>query len=264
MEQIRPATAADAPAIAALYRSLSPESSLMRFSGRLPEGAADEVAALGPGSLALLAEEDGRLVGEARYCVSAGVPELAMTIADGHQGHGLGRRLLDALREAAQAHGFDRMTAVVRTDNPRMIRLLQRVGCVIVEPVRDAVVVFEIGTDELMPSWPAGSRPRVLVESGSLFDDAATEELRAAGYDVRRCLVGRGGRSCPLVRLGRCRLAEEADVVACLVPTGEGPQIAARHAAAQHLAAGSMPEWRHAVPGLVEAARRAEDRPLRS
>ncbi|MGN6132180.1 MAG: GNAT family N-acetyltransferase [Nocardioidaceae bacterium] len=255
MEQIRPASAADVPAIAALYRSLSHESAQLRFSGMLPEGAADEIAALGPGTLALLAEEGGRLVGEGRYCVTAGVPELALTIRDDHQGHGLGRRLLDALREAAREHGFDRMTAVVRTDNPRMIRLLQRVGCVIVEPVRDAVVVFEVGTDELMPSWPAGSRPRVLVESGSLFDDAATEALRAAGYDVRRCLVGRAGRSCPLVRLGRCRLAEEADVVACLAPAGEGPEIAARHAAARHLTAASMPEWRRAVPGLVEAAR---------
>lgn len=264
MEQIRPATAADAPAIAALYRSLSPESALMRFSGTLPEGAADRIAALGPGSLALLALEGDRLVGEARYCVTAGAPELALTIAEDHQGHGLGRRLLDALRAAAQDHGFDRMTAVVRTDNPRMIRLLQQVGCVIVEPVRDAVVVFEVGTDELMPSWPAGSRPRVLVESGSLFDDAATAQLREAGYDVRRCLVGRGRRSCPLVRLGRCRLAEEADVVACLVPAGEGPEIAARHASAQHLSAASMPEWRRAVPELVEAARLLQERPLRS
>ncbi len=257
MEQIRTATAADVPTIAALYRALSQDSAHLRFSGMLPDGAADEIAALGPATLALLAEEGGRLVGEARYCVSAGVPELALTITDDHQGHGLGRRLLDALREAAREHGFDRMTAVVRTDNSRMIRLLQQVGCVIVEPVRDAVVVFEVGTDELMPAWPEDSRPRVLVESGSLFDDDATTQLRAAGYDVRRCLVGRTGRSCPLVRLGRCRLAEEADVVACLVPpgAGEGAAIAAQHGSARRLTAASMPEWRRAVPGLVEAAR---------
>ncbi len=252
MEQIRIATEADVPAIAGLYRSLSLYSARMRFSGTLPDSVADEVAALGPGAFALVAEEDDRLVAEARYCLSAGVPELALTIADGHQGRGLGHRLLDALREAARAHGFDRMTAVVRTDNLRMIRLLQVVGCLIVEPVRDAVVIFEVATDELMPSWPADQgRPRVLVESSSLFDDDATVQLRAAGYDVRRCLVGGAGRTCPLVRLGRCRTAEEADEVACLLPAGvgEGDAIAAHHRAAGHLVAASAPEWRRAVTG---------------
>ncbi len=272
VEEIRTATPSDVPAIAALYGSLSSESARMRFSCALPEGMAEQVAALRADSFAVVAvDAAGRVVGEARACCADdGDPELALTIADEHQGHGLGAVLLDALRAEALDHGFDRLTAMVRTDNTPMIRLLQKVGCVIVEPVRDAVVMFEVGTDELMPGWPArDGRARVLVESGSLFDDDATERLRAAGYDVRRCLVARSGvRSCPLVSLGRCRVAEEADLVACLMPRSEfeATAVAATHEAEHRLAATSMAEWRQAVADLVlaPAESTAEGRPTES
>jgi GNAT superfamily N-acetyltransferase len=255
VDEIRPATALDVPAIAALYRSLSPHSARMRFSCPLPEERVVSTAALGPDVFGVVGLHGDRVVGEARCCCGDEVPEMAVTVADDHQGFGLGPRLLRALRTAARDRGFERLSAVVRTDNRDMIRVLQKIGCVIVEPVRDGVVIFEIATDELMPGWgePDGRR-RVLVESSTLFDDAATEELREAGYDVRRCFVGRKGtRPCPLLRLGRCRLAEGADVVACLLPQAdeEGRAIAARHAAGHRLGATSMAGWRGAVPDLL-------------
>ncbi len=256
MDEIRAATHADVPAIAQLYRSLSAESARMRFSCALPDSRVEEIAELGPGVFAVVGVHGDRVVGEARWCADGAAPEFAVTVADDHQGYGLGPRLLHALRTAARERGIERLTAVVRTDNVPMVRLLQKTGCVIVEPVRDAVVVFEVATDELMPTWgPRDGRPRVLVESGSMFDDDATEVLRSAGYDVRKCFVARRGRPCPLVRLGRCRLAEGADVVACLVPhSAEADAIAAQHEAAHRLGATSMADWRRAVPDLVEEA----------
>lgn len=256
MDEIRAATPADVPAIAALYRSLSAESARMRFSSALPDEKVEDVAALGPDVFGVVGLHADRVVGEARCCCDGGgVPELAVTVADDHQGYGLGPRLLQAMRTAARDRGFGRLSAVVRTDNVAMVRLLQKIGAAIVERVRDGVAIFEVSTDEYMPSWgPVDGRRRVLVESGALFDDDATERLRAAGYDVRRCLVGKRSRPCPLIRLGRCRLAEEADLVACLVPHAdqEVQAIAAQHEAAHKLAARSMAEWRSAVAGLVD------------
>jgi hypothetical protein len=255
VDEIRTATPADVPAIAALYRSLSPESTLMRFSCALPSPKVDRIAALGPGVHSVIGLHGDRVAGEARWCTDGGPPEIAVTVADDHQGYGLGARLLQALRAAARERGFERLAAMVRTDNVAMIRLLQKIGCVIVEPVRDGVVMFEIAADDLMPSWgPPDGRPRVLVETTCMFDDEPTQRLRAAGYDVRKCFVGRRGRPCPLVRLGRCRLAEGADGVACLVPhsNAESDEITARHEEAHRLVAASQAAWRRAVPGLVE------------
>ncbi len=271
VDVIREATAADVPAIAALYRSLSPESTLMRFSGAPPSAKIDRIAALRRGMYSVIGLHGDRVAGEARWCADGGPPpEIAVTVADDHQGYGLGARLLQALRTAARERGFDRLSAMVRTDNLAMIRLLQKIGCVVVEPVQDGVVMFEIGSDDLMPPWgPPDGRRRVLVESRALFDDEATERLRASGFDVRRCLVGRAGRRfCPLVSLGRCRAAEGADVVACLLPSGEfeAAAIAASHESAHRLAATSMPEWRRAVPGLIaeDPSHENEGRPTES
>jgi len=257
MEEIRLATADDVPAIAALYRSLSEQSARMRFSGVLSDASIDGVAALRADTLALVVEEGDHVVAEVRYCCGeGGIPELALTISDGHQGHGLGLRLLNALRATALERGIPALGAVVRTDNTAMVRLLQKVGCVIAEPVRDGVVMFEVGTDEYMPAWPPyDGRPRILVESQGLFDDDPTIRLRLAGFDVRRCLVGRSGtRPCPLLAQGRCRVAEDADLVACLMPQKDedAREIADRHAAAHHLVARSMDEWRQAAPVLAE------------
>lgn len=229
----------------------------MRFYSALPDSSVDEVAALKPDMFGVVGLHAGRVVGEARCCCGAGgIPEFAVTVADDHQGFGLGPRLLWALRTTARERGHERMTAVVRRDNTPMVRLLSKVGCAIVEPVQDGVVIFEVATDDYMPGWgPPDGRRRALVESGTSFDDDATEQLRSAGYDVHRCLVPRrGSRPCPLVRLGRCRLAEEADVVACLLPhdDDETRAIVAEHEAAGRLRATSAAEWRRVVPALVD------------
>ena len=256
MVRIRPATAADVPAITALYRSLSPASTMMRFSSsRLLEETLRRVAALQPGDFALLGEDAGRVVAEARWCRTGDVPELALTVADDYQHLGLGPALLNRLRAAAQRRGIHALAAMVRTDNAEMIRLLLHVGCVLVEPVRDATAEFEVGTDELMPAWPdRHDRLRVLVESQSLFDDDGTVAARAAGADVRKCLVGgAGGRECPLLALGHCRLAEGADVVACLVrdPAAKDA-LAAAHRAADRRVVTTVPEWRQAARLIAE------------
>jgi GNAT superfamily N-acetyltransferase len=256
VEALRLATPADVPAIADLYRSLSPESARMRFSSLLPPEAADEFAALGPGARAFVVELRGRVVAEGRYLPAGGTHEFSLTVADEYQRLGYGPRLLNRLREDAREHGIGSLRAMVRVDNMLMLRLLQKVGCAVVEPVGGGVAVVDVATDDLMPAWPpSDKRPRVLIESHGLWDDAATTALRAAGYDVRRCLLGRQRtRPCPLLTQGRCRLAEGADIVACLLPGSEEQTagIADEHAKARRLAATSVHEWEQAVLKLLE------------
>ena len=50
-----------------------------------------------------------------------------------------------------------------------------------------------------------------------------TTALRSAGYDVRQCGGPTSGRRepCPLLSGGRCRLADEADNIVCLLPESD-------------------------------------------
>jgi RimJ/RimL family protein N-acetyltransferase len=54
--------------------------------------------------------------------------EIAFVIEDSHQGHGLGRTLVDAVIEAAKAEGFDNLTAEVLAENGAMRHLLRSCG----------------------------------------------------------------------------------------------------------------------------------------
>ena len=233
----------DTPAITALYLGLSSESFYRRFyTARPAPELVAQFAGLGSGTVCLVASapaEPGGLVAEARYMPTApGTAELALTVRDGYQGAGLGRLLLDALVERAHAGGLDRLRAVVLLENTPMLRLLQRYGWVLADPIEDfSVACLEISAIGGMPGWPAGSAGRrVLVERRSWFDDRQVAALRSAGQDIRQCTgpLRRVGRTCPLVTSGRCRLAEEADVIVSLLPAGE-PDCAAVLAAHRRL-----------------------------
>lgn len=264
---IRRATEVDVPGIVRLYAGLSPESRRMRFFGSMPEASLEAAAGLDgeDEALSVLALAEARVVGEARYVRHGdGQCELAVAVADDAQHRGVGGRLLDALRQEAAAHGIERLCAVVRVDNIAMLRTLRSAGSAVVEPADDMLVVVEVSCVEEMPGWSAASAGRrVLVEVSSLWDDRASAALREAGFDVRQCLGPRRGaaQTCPLVLSGRCRLAEEADVVACLLSEDDANcrQVAENHASQRpdRLVARSVAEWHAAAPRLVRSARRA-------
>ena len=227
---LRPAGPGDVSAIAGLYLDLSPESFYRRFNTEpLAPALVAQLAGFGSGAACLVAaapSDPGRVVAEARYVpIAPGTAELALTVADGYQGAGLGHLLLDALVARAREDGLERLRAVVLLANTAMLRLLQSFGWVLAAPTEDFSVAFlEISAVGGMPGWPAGSAGRrVLVERRSWFDDQQVAALRAAGNDVRQCSGPRGetGRACPLVTMGHCRLAEEADLIVTRRPSDE-------------------------------------------
>ncbi len=220
----------DVPAITRLFAELSAQSFRRRFgTTRLAAPVMAGLTSMNGGIVCVVATpqgDPGTLAAEARAVpVGAGTAELAVTVRDSYQGAGLGRLLLDALVRSARDHGIERLRATVRLDNAPMLRLLKQYGWVLAAPVADYFeACLEISTVGGTPGWPAGSTARrVLVERRSLFDDGQAAALQLAGDEVRQCTGprGQGGRACPLLTTGRCRLAEQADLIVSLLPIDE-------------------------------------------
>lgn len=67
---------------------------------------------------------------------------LGMGIVDGYRERGLGQRLIAATLDAARSRGFHRVELDAHADNPRAIRLYEKVGFVH-EGVSRAAVMFD-------------------------------------------------------------------------------------------------------------------------
>lgn len=227
---LRRAGADDVPRIAQLYGELTPESFRSRFhSGRPKPPVVARLARtdLVPGTVCIVAAmESGRLAAEARL-VPTGVDtaELALTVLDKYQGLGLGSRLLNELIEVSKSYGMERLGAVVRLSNDRMLYLLAQHGLALTEPAdEDLVVRLEISAIGGMPGWPkASAGHRILIERRGWFDNGRFDALQARGHEVRLCQGPdpQSRRPCPLVTNGRCRLAEDADAIVTLLPDGD-------------------------------------------
>ena len=96
------------------------------------------------GDLALVAEDEGRPVGCVRYrlftedehgegFVDDETPELAIAVADGHRGQGVGAALMEAAAERARRDGLARLALSVDDANPAK-HLYARLGWVDYEP----------------------------------------------------------------------------------------------------------------------------------
>ncbi len=132
--RVRPVTAADAEALAAFLRELSPDDRRYRFFGTVdPDAAARAMAAAtGPDDhgLVALSGVPERVVAHAQYSRPPGgtVAEVAFAVADALQGRGLGTLLLAHLAEHAHAAGVELLDAHVMADNRRMLDVFRRSG----------------------------------------------------------------------------------------------------------------------------------------
>jgi L-amino acid N-acyltransferase YncA len=129
---IRPAFATDVPAITLIYNEgIAGRQATFETRPRTPAEVAAWLGTRGP---ILVAERDGEVIGFARVSaysdreVYADVGEYGIYLNAGAQGAGLGKRLLEALADAAQAGGYHKLTSKLFTSNRASLALALRCG----------------------------------------------------------------------------------------------------------------------------------------
>jgi L-amino acid N-acyltransferase YncA len=150
--RIRPATAEDAAAIAAIYAHWV-ENSLATFDLEAHDAAwwtAKLAGLAAAGQPSLVAEDDGGLLGFAYLAPWRTKPAYRQTVEDtiylapGRTGRGTGRALLGALLECGRAAGVRQVVAVVTdSGDPSSVRLHEALG--FVEAGRLRAVGFKHG-----------------------------------------------------------------------------------------------------------------------
>ncbi len=135
---LRQITAADYDLEEEFVRGLSPTTGYQRLmSARRPSAAEirrfTDIDTKREMALIATTMVDGRerQIGVARYVKDENAPgdaELAIVLADDWQRHGLGRRLLEGLIDAAKRDGVRRLVATTLSHNEGMLRLARRLG----------------------------------------------------------------------------------------------------------------------------------------
>ncbi len=133
---LRPAAAADAGPIAALWNPVIRETAATFTTlEKTPEGLAAEIAArLADGKAFLLAEAQGTLLGFATYFQFRAGPGYAHTmehtiiLAPAARGRGVGRALMSGLEDHAQRAGVHALWAGVSAENPAGIAFHSAIG----------------------------------------------------------------------------------------------------------------------------------------
>ena len=205
--RIRPLTAEDAPAVAALHSRLSPESVRLRYFGPHPELSAEELSNLLAGGdhqhLALAAERGGQLVGLAQYDRLPGsdVAEVAFEVDDEHQGLGVGTLLLEYLASEGRRFGLKRFRAEVLLENNQMMTVFRDAGytesskleagemtvLMDISPTRDALAAL-YERDRLA----AARSIKRLLEPRSVAVIGASRKPGTVGHELVRNLVNGG------------------------------------------------------------------------
>ena len=127
---VRPFALSDLPQVRAFYEGLSPATRYRRFwtfSWSGPEWELDHLAT-DPGSAAVVAWADDRVVGvgRAQRLNPEDDVEVALVVADGWQGSGIGRRLGAALARRARTDGIRHIRATVRPGNVASLHLFRQ------------------------------------------------------------------------------------------------------------------------------------------
>ncbi|HEY6967110.1 MAG TPA: GNAT family N-acetyltransferase [Burkholderiales bacterium] len=131
---LRPLVPEDRQAFQEFVRGLSAQARLNRFLAPIRELSPAALDALTRADqarhVALVATENGRIVGEARYVAlgESGHAEFAVAVADEAQRHGIGARLLGALVRMARQAGLQVLEGEVLRTNAAMLRFLRRAG----------------------------------------------------------------------------------------------------------------------------------------
>lgn len=167
---IRPMCRADMEMEQDFVRGLSAQSRHYRFLGAVGSLSTEEAQRLcdvdGHLAMAFVAtiEENGRTrqVGVSRYApgTDSETREIAITVADDWQHHGLGTRLAEALIQHAREHGVSKLYSVDLADNTRMRMLAHDLGMSAARDPADAhQVIYSLSLASLPPATERSAGP---------------------------------------------------------------------------------------------------------
>ncbi|MEU5024637.1 GNAT family N-acetyltransferase [Streptomyces milbemycinicus] len=136
--EIRAAGPQDRDEVLRMHREMSPEDLRLRFFAANPryasEAAARICAPARPGYRALLAVARGRVVGVAEYTPLPAAPgepvsaDMALAVAEGRHGQGIGTLLLEHLVHAARDAGISTFTAEALAENHAVLKVFADLG----------------------------------------------------------------------------------------------------------------------------------------
>ncbi|HVE92068.1 MAG TPA: GNAT family N-acetyltransferase [Actinomycetota bacterium] len=146
----------DAPGLIEFHQRLSPESRYFRFFGPKPELSPEEARYLAEvdfsSRFAIVAVQGDEILGVGRFdLVGPGTAEAAVVVRDDHQGHGIGRALLERLLEVARGRGIERLAGEILADNDRMLDLLRGSESLDVTAASDGVVQVTVPISDGSP-----------------------------------------------------------------------------------------------------------------
>jgi RimJ/RimL family protein N-acetyltransferase len=130
--RLRTPTLEDYDAIKSFYDGLSEDSLYQRFHGwvRTEGPARSDAEADGDARVVLIGWRADRVVASGGYdrLREPAVAEVAFTVADNFQGHGVATRILEQLAEIGAARGIERFDAEVAEANASILRVFRRAG----------------------------------------------------------------------------------------------------------------------------------------
>jgi acetyl coenzyme A synthetase (ADP forming)-like protein len=239
---IRAVRPSDEPLLADLLRRLGPESARYRAFGAAIPLTAEHLASLTHAdferevALGAVLRERGveRMVGAGTYsrvghARDAKTAEIALTVADEHQGRGIGTLLLEHLARIAQASGIEELRAEVMAGNRKMMDVFAACGLEARESMEDGVyrVTFPTRATEAFLCTSLARERRAAAESVRVFFEPASVAVIGASRSERsigRAILGnicRGGFSGPIFPINPN--AREIDGLPCFSSVGETP-----------------------------------------
>jgi acetate---CoA ligase (ADP-forming) len=194
--RIRPLRAGDEAALRAFFGGLSPNALHSRFFDIRSVDAAMRSAPVDldyDDTFGLAGEIGGAIAGVAHYFRSKrrpGTAEVAFTIADRHQGCGVGTRLLERLAEVAREHGIDRFEAEVLATNQPMLDVFASSGFDITVGSREGAVHVTLSLAESARYSEQSAARAQKAAAASMAPIFAPRSIAVVGASRRRGNLG--------------------------------------------------------------------------
>jgi acetyl coenzyme A synthetase (ADP forming)-like protein len=192
---LRPGREQDVPALLEFFNCLSPRSAYQRFLGfpKLDCAKVRRFAATDPAEgYSIVGESNRRIVAAAGY-YRTGEPdraEVALAIADGSQGRGIGTRMLDRLADVARDRGIRAFEADVLGENKKMIDVFVDSGYELTRHVDRGVIHFVLSLDRTPGVVERAARRSQIAATASMKAFFEPKSIAVVGANRERGKIG--------------------------------------------------------------------------